>query len=289
MSRERDLYLYGRSTYFASRADQRFPFCLYVPEQAARRAARSSERLPLAVVVHGTDRAVELYRETFVPLADEQNCVLLLPLFPAGIGVEGDLHGYKHLSSAGVRYDEVLLAMVAQAAEMVPIDADRFLLTGFSGGGHFTHRFLYAHPDRLLAAAVGAPGVVTLLDSSRKWPAGVAGADRVLGRPVDVSAVAKVPIQLAVGADDTETWEIDVEPGDPFHIPGVNDIGVDRQRRMAALRDSLEAVGARVTHDVVPGAAHDAVLVFPVVLDFFARVLAGSDPSSSIRPRGDRP
>jgi len=287
MSRESDFYLYGRSTYFASRADQRFPFCLYVPEAAARRARTTGERLPIAVIVHGTDRTVELYRDVFAPFADATGCVLLLPLFPAGIGRPGDLHAYKYLASGGVRYDEVLLAMVDEAAELVPIDAERFLLTGFSGGGHFTHRFLYAHPERVRAASIGAPGVVTLLDESRAWPAGVGGADVILGRPVDVDAVVRVPVQLAIGGDDVETWEIEVDPGEPFHIPRVNDRGVDRQRRMAALRASLEAAGATVSHDVVPGAAHDAVLVFPVVLDFFARALGSGDHAAE-GARGDR-
>jgi len=276
VNREQQLYLLGRSTYFASRDDQRFPFCLYVPEAAARSALAEGRRLPLAVIVHGTDRAVELYRETFIPFADRTGCALLLPLFPAGIGEEGELHGYKYLVFHGVHYDQVLLAMVEQAAEMVPIDPQRFLLTGFSGGGHFTHRFLYAHPERLAAAAVGAPGIVTLLDAGRNWPAGVAGAERVIGRAVDPAAVAKVPIQLAVGGADTETWEIGAAPHEPFFIAGVNDVGVDRQSRMLALRDSLEAAGATVRHDVVPGASHDAVLVFPVVLDFFTEVVTAS-------------
>ena len=35
------------------------------------------------------------------------------------------------------------------------------------GGGHFTHRFLMLQPKRLWAAAIGAPGSVTLLDPTR--------------------------------------------------------------------------------------------------------------------------
>lgn len=274
MSRERDFYLYGRSTYYASRIDQRFPYCLYVPEEAVRLALNEGTTLPLAVIIHGTDRSVELYREAFVSFADQTGCALLLPLFSAGIGRAGELHGYKYLVADGIRYDEIVLSMVDEVAELVPIDSSRFLLTGFSGGGHFTHRFLYAHPERILAAAVGAPGVVTLLDDSMPWPAGIADAANVLGREVDPRQVALVPIQLAVGGADTETWEIDVEPDEPFYIPGVNDVGVDRQTRMIALRDSLLRAGATVQHDVVPGVAHVADLVFPVVRDFFARVLA---------------
>lgn len=282
MTRETEFYLFGRSTYYASHADQRFPYCLYVPEAAARRALEAGTRLPLAVIVHGTDRAVELYRETFIPFADATGCVLLLPLFPAGIGEKGELHGYKYLSSHGVRYDEVLLGMVDDVAEQVPVQSERFLLTGFSGGGHFAHRFLYAHPERLSAVAIGAPGIVTLLDETLPWPAGVGGVRDVLGHPVDAAAVARVAVQVAVGGDDVETWEIAARPEDPFFIAGVNDDRTDRQGRIVALRDSLRAAGASVRHDVVPGAAHDAVLVFPVVRDFFAAHLA-----AEAAPHGD--
>lgn len=288
MTRENEFYLFGRSTYYASRIDQRFPYCLYVPEAAARAALAEGRRLPLAVIVHGTDRAVELYRETFIPFADAAGCVLLLPLFPAGIGEPGELHGYKYLVAGDVHYDRVLLDMVDEVAEQVPVDAEKFLLTGFSGGGHFTHRFLYAHPERVRAAAIGAPGIVTLLDAGLSWPAGIGGAEAVLGHAIDPTAVARVPIQLAIGGDDVETWEIGATPADPFYIAGVNDEGVTRQARAHALADSLRAAGASVQHDVVPGAAHDAVLVFPVVRDYFARLLGVESPTTAdARPGGD--
>lgn len=287
MRREDEFYLFGRSTYYASLADQRFSYCLYVPEAAARAAIAEGRRLPLAVIVHGTDRTVELYRDVFAPFADATGTILLLPLFPAGMVEPDDLHGYKYLAAHGIRYDLVLLAMIEEAAERVPIDGDRFLLTGFSGGGHFTHRFLYAHPERLAAAAIGAPGIVTLLDAGLPWPAGVGGAEDLLGRAVDAAAVARVPIQIAVGGDDTETWEIGATEADPFFIRGVNDVGIDRQTRARALGASLTSAGAIVRHDVVPGAAHDAVLVFPVVREFLAEV--ASVPRAGLPDGGSAP
>lgn len=61
------------------------------------------------------------------------------------------------------QFDHVLLAMVDEIAPL-PLAAGRFLMHGFSGGGHFAHRFFSLHPRRLLGASIGAPGMVTLLD-----------------------------------------------------------------------------------------------------------------------------
>lgn len=268
-------YQFGRTTMYAAAADQRFSYCLYIPEDYDETA---SDVYPLVVVVHGTGRDAQGYRDQFVEFAEEHRCIVFSPLFPAGIGEPGELHNYKYLEHQGTRFDLLLLAMLAEIAQIWRVDVSRFLLTGFSGGGHFTHRFLYTHPDRLLGAAVGAPGVVTLLDQSRKWPAGVAGLDEALDVALDLDAIRAVPVLLVVGGDDTATWEIGVTPDLPPWIEGVNDIGVNRQVRMVALRESLLAHGVQVRHDVVPGVAHQGYRVLGPVQEFFAARLAELRP-----------
>lgn len=264
-------YQFGRTTMYAAAADQRFSYCLYIPNDYDETA---TDVYPLVVVVHGTGRDAQGYRDQFVEFAEEHRCIVFSPLFPAGIGTPGELHNYKYLEFQGTRFDLLLLEMLEEIAQLWRVDVSRFLLTGFSGGGHFTHRFLYTHPDRLLGAAVGAPGVVTLLDASRKWPAGVGGLDEALGIELDLDAIRAVPVQLVIGGDDTATWEIGVTPDLPPWIEGVNDVGVNRQVRMAALRESLLAHGVQVRHDVVPGVAHHGYRVLGPVQEFFAARLA---------------
>lgn len=247
-------YRFGATTMYASRADQRFSYCLYVPESYDE---HSPGEYRLIVAIHGTGRDAPRLRNEFIEVAEREQCVVLVPLFPAGIGTPDDLDAYKYLAVGGVRYDLILLDMVAEVEQTYRLRFDRFFLTGFSGGGHFTHRFLYVHPDRLFGVSIVSPGVVTLCDPARPWPAGVGELERTFQVGFDAAAVARVPVNLVVGDEDTATWEIAVAPDRPSYIPGVNAEGVTRITRLGALADSLRANGNAVTVDIVPGVAHE--------------------------------
>lgn len=274
-------YGFGRTTIFACQADQRFSYCLYVPNAYDE---AGTEIYPLVVLVHGTNRTAQEYRDAFADFAEAQQAIVLAPLFPAGIGEPGELSGYKFIASHGVRYDRVLLAMIEEVAESYRIDADRFLLHGFSGGGHFAHRFFYLHPRRLLGVSIGAPGMVTLLDQERDWWVGVRDIEVRFGQPLDLPAMRDVPVQMVIGGDDTETWEITVEPGGRNWMPGANDAGRTRLDRLVSLRRSFEAARIQVRHDIVPGVGHNGYAILDPVKAFFADALSTSQPPSATPP-----
>lgn len=257
-----EFYHSGPTPFFASQRDQRFSYCLYVP--AAHRTAAAP--LPLTVVVHGTQRMAERYRDAYRAFAEETESVVLAPLFPAGIGEPGDLNGYKRLSFRGVRFDEVLLDIVDEVAQRYRVDETRFALHGFSGGGQFVHRFAYLHAGRLSALSVGAPGRVTRINPEVPWWLGTADLRERFGRDLDLEALRRVPVQMIVGADDTDTWEI--------AEPGIDAGGDTRVARLTSLRDNFEEHGVRVRFDVVPGIAHRGLALQPVVQRFLAEVRA---------------
>ncbi|HRN29429.1 MAG TPA: hypothetical protein PK890_06995 [Terrimesophilobacter sp.] len=263
-------YRRGSTPIFASAVDQRFSYCAYLPS----RYAEADRKLPLAVLVHSTDRDAQYVRDEFVSWAEEHQCVLFAPIFPAGIIDPEDVDNYKWLEYRGLRFDLLLLRMLDEVAALYPIDTARFLLTGFSGGAHFTHRFLYAHPHRVMGASIAAPGVVTLLDPALAWPAGVGGLSEALGVPLDLPAIREVPVQLIIGDRDHETWEIGIPLGTPWRIPGVNDLATNRIVRIEALRRSLELQGVSVELDTVPGVDHDGRKLAPPTKRFFTTVLA---------------
>ncbi|MCR6483061.1 alpha/beta hydrolase [Amycolatopsis sp. OK19-0408] len=258
-----EYYHSGPTAFFASQRDQRFSYCLYVP--GVHRTAKAP--LPLTVVVHGTQRMAERYRDAYRGFAEENETVVLAPLFPAGIGEAGDLHGFKRLSFRDVRFDRVLLDIVDEVAQRYRVDAGRFALHGFSGGGQFVHRFAYLHARRLSALSVGAPGRVTRINPDVPWWPGTADLRERFGVDLDLEALRAVPVQMIVGADDVETWEI--------AEPGVDAGGDTRVERLTSLRDNFEAHGIGVRLDVVPGLAHRGLQLQPVVQEFFAGVLAG--------------
>lgn len=149
------------------------------------------------------------------------------------------------------------------------------MLFGFSGGAHFVHRFLMLHPERISAASIGAPGIVTLLDPDKKWWLGIADTNQHFGIKVNPKAVAGIPIHLVVGGADIETWEITMEPGDRYYMPGINDTGKTRLERLQALKASLEHYGAKVRLDIVEGETHNVAPIAQSSKTFFRDVLLG--------------
>ncbi|GAB5467541.1 MAG: hypothetical protein Kilf2KO_05710 [Rhodospirillales bacterium] len=266
------VYDFGRTTAYACRMDQRFSYCLYVPSGYR---VDATERYGLAVVVHGTERGMAAYRDRFADFAEANDCIVLAPLFPVGITAPYELSSYKLLRAGDLHYDAVLLSMVEEVAARYRLRSDRFLLYGFSGGGHFSHRFFYLHPERLQGVSIGAPGVVTLLDETRDFWVGLRDFEQRFGKPLDLEALRRVPVQMVIGAEDRETWEITITPDDPWWMEGADLAGANRQDRMRALKASFEAEGIAVRHDLVPGAGHDGSAVVEPVKAFFAAVLAG--------------
>lgn len=262
-------YDFGATAIFASRFDPRFQFCLYVPPSVATGA-----KVDLVVAVHGTGRTSFLdFREGFSEFGRWNDCVILCPVFPVGVCGDGARSGYKYLIEGNIRYDLILLDMIAEVAEKYGQTWEKFALFGFSGGGHFTHRFAILHPEKLWAAAIGAPGSVTLLDADKDWWVGIRNLPELFGKAFDAHALARVPVQMVVGGADLETWEITHREGARHYMPGANDAGETRPERLRSLKASFEKAGVNVRFDLVPGVSHDRMKVLGKVKDFFFEAL----------------
>jgi hypothetical protein len=257
--------LTGRTPFLACQVDQRFSYGAYIP--SGYRAAASP--LPLLVAQHGTARWVEKTRDHFVGFAERHGVAVLVPFFPGGIDDPNDLHNYKLIGYHGIRFDELLLAMVDEARERWWLDADRFLLAGFSGGGQFAHRFFYLHADRLRGVSIGAPGRVTLPDGE-PWPYGLGDVGDRFGLAPDWDTLKRVPCQVVVGGAD-EAGEVlaAVAQDDREHRAGAT-----RVERAQSLAGALESRDVDVRYDVVPGVGHDWGACLPVIEDFLAAALA---------------
>lgn len=265
-ARAKALYEYGPTSIYSSKHDPRFPYCLYVPSTLGQ----GGEKPELIVAMHGTGRGFTGYRDAFSAFARWNNCIILAPLFPIGVMGDGYRDGFKYMREGNLRYDHILLAIVEEVSERYGIAFDRFGLFGYSGGGHFAHRFLMLQPNKLWGVSIGAPGSVTLLDPSRDWWVGTRNFAALFGQELDIPAMQKVAVQMVVGAADLETWEITHKPGGRNWMPDANHAGTNRPERLASLRDNFAAHGIAARFDLVPNTPHDGVKVVPVVEDFFA-------------------
>ncbi len=262
------MYYVGPTTVFASRRDPRFSYCLYIPEEAPL-----DDETAILVAVHGTDRNFINYRNYFTEFGRWKNCVVIAPLFPVGVSGDDNRDGYKYLVEGDIHYDQILLSIVDEVAERYGVRDRNFALWGFSGGGHFTNRFLLRHPERLWAASVGSPGSVTMIDDRYDWWAGTRDYEEKFGHPLNLDALRKVSVQMVVGKADLETWEITHKETSRNWVEGANAAGATRPERMQSLHDSFEKAGIPVELVLVPNMAHLSQPSAHIAASFFGRQL----------------
>lgn len=263
------MYDYGKTTLHACQYDLRFSYFAYIPTTYSEDV---NKKYPLTVIVHGTNRPVQQYRDAFIEFAEENESIILVPVFPAGIAFPGELSSYKFIRYQGIEYDKILFAMIDELSEKYRIQTEQFLLHGFSGGGHFAHRFLYLHPERLLGVSIGAPGRITYLDEDQPWYIGIADFKEKFGVPIRRDLMKQVPIQMVVGAKDTELAEIN-DPADPFWMDGFDRYGKTRVERLTALQKNFQENGIHAQLDIVPGVSHQGFKILDEVQAFFTNVL----------------
>lgn len=264
------LYHLGATTIYASAMDARFSYALYVPTHIKEVAP---EKIRIIVSVHGTGRMQALYRDMFRDFADARDCIVIAPLFAASVLGDGNLSGYKYILEGDIRYDLVMISIIDEVRRRYGVIDDTVMIFGFSGGGHFSHRFTILHPSKVRAASIGAAGSVTLLDESRPWWVGVKDVEERFGVAFEPEAFAGMPVHIVVGDADTENWEITFEAGDRNYMEGANDAGANRPARAASLARSFERYGATVRLETVAGAVHDVTSVVDRTLAFFGDIL----------------
>ncbi len=202
------------------------------------------------------------YRNALIDFSEATGCVILAPLFPTSPYGDGNADGYKYLVEQDIRYDLILLAMVAELETATGLCFDKFGLFGFSGGGHFAHRFLYVHPESLSAVSIGAPGGITPLDPSQLCWTGTADLPEIFGKPFDEEALKSIPIQLVVGSNDSVRFASSTTASLSL-IKGRN-----RIERIGELHDNYLKAGLSVRLDIVPDCGHEAMKIIPTVVGF---------------------
>ena len=230
-----------RDVIWHCQADPRFCFHAYIPESVYD---DSVTEFKVAVLIHGTSRYYYKYLEHFKTFADRNHFALIMPIFPAGLIDPKDYHSYKVINYKGLRYDQVLLSMLDQYHEKFPkVNVDKVFMAGHSGGGQFTLRFFYLHPERLMGASIGAPGRPTYLDNSKDFFWGTQNFKALFDKNIDYDALKKVPIQMVIGELDTEF--INETP-----------YGNTRFERIDSLKKNFEDHGISVQKSVIKGMAH---------------------------------
>lgn len=139
---------------------------------------------PVLIVMHGTLRNADEYRDAWIGHAERLGALLLTPEFPSDGYPSG--HGYQQLNilngsgtptpqrTWGSRRVEALFEHVADALEL---RTGSYYLYGHSAGGQFVHRSMLLTPSTRARLAIAAnAGWYTMPDFETQYPAGLAGS-----------------------------------------------------------------------------------------------------------------
>ena len=222
--------------------DARFCYWAYVPETYAE---ETDPHYQLLVLIHGTGCATEYNVSAARKWADANHVAILAPLFPGGMAGKDDLNSYKLVSAGGIRYDEILLSEIEDMKNRYPgVETEPFFLFGHSAGGQFVERFTMAHPDKVKAVAIGAPGNPTYIDFAEDYFWGVRDFKKYFEREFDLAVFREVPMLFVIGEKDTK-------------FIGNSPYGSNRMERIHCLQKNFLENGVKsVELEVIPDIAH---------------------------------
>jgi pimeloyl-ACP methyl ester carboxylesterase len=229
--------------------DRRLSYFIYVPRKC-------TEGAPVLVAVHGISHNAREQARAFAPLAERCGFVLVAPLFR-----KSAFPRYQQLGIASgsifPRADLALERMLQEVAELTGARTQRFHLFGFSGGGQFAHRYAMAHPERVLAVALGAPGWYTYPDPAEPYPFGTASRSASGLLTFCRESYLRVPMAVFVGQDD-DARDLSLKQS-PRLDRRQGTTRLKRGRRwIEAMRTSAAACGLQTRYDfhVLPGCGH---------------------------------
>ena len=225
-------------------------------------AVGSGEVTPerVVVVMHGTNRNAEEYRDSWTPLLKRHPWVVIAPEFdrqdfPGAAaynlgGVVDDSGDAKPISDWTFGYIEPL---VDKVRAMTGVRDRTFDLFGHSAGAQFVHRYLAFVPDAAVRRAVAAnAGWYTTPDPDVDFPYGLDGAPG----EVDVPGLLATDLTVLLGSEDTEDENLRQDEGAARQGATRVERG-EEFYRLGSHQARSRGVPFRWSLRVVPGVAHD--------------------------------
>jgi len=227
------------------RNDPAQEYLTYIPKSGAANA-------PVLATVHGISRNAYAQAIMFAPYCERFGVVLVAPRFTATQHKDYQRLGRK---GRGLRADKVLDNCLTEVALLTGADASRFSFFGYSGGAQFVHRYIMAHPHRVIKAVVVAAGWYTYPDHKQRFPYGIRPNRRLPGVAFNPEEFLHVPVDVLVGSQDTTTRNL--RQTDRANRQGKN--RVERARNWAeAMQEAAATYGVEpaVTFTEIPGVDH---------------------------------
>jgi poly(3-hydroxybutyrate) depolymerase len=247
--------------------------------------AEAKADTPIVFVLHGQARNASTYRKYWIPFAEKQRFVLLVPEFSESEfpGNRGYNFGYMRAED-GARYPDsqwsytAIEALFDRVREANGFTQPAYDIYGHSAGGQFLHRMLMLKPEARFRVAIAAnAGWYMMPDDSIAYPHGL--RDSGVNAAQLARALSRRLIVLLGDADvDTEHRQLNRSAG--ASAQGTNRLErgqafIERAKRAA----TTLGVPLAWRLELAPGVAHSNARMAPHAARFVAggeRSLAGS-------------
>ena len=176
----------------------------------AARPTRFAPDTPVLFVHHGVGRNGAAYRDYWLPLA-EQNDLLVLAVeypeegFPDYLNYHfGNLHNADGTPNPRGQWTYGIVPRLFDALRAAGVTRrESYGLFGHSAGGQFVHRMLsFGYRERVAAAVSANAGTYAMPDLDTPWPFGL-GQTEVT--PDSLAALLGFPLTVMAGMNDTKT------------------------------------------------------------------------------------
>jgi poly(3-hydroxybutyrate) depolymerase len=257
----------------------------------AARPRRYDPRTPLLFVHHGVGRNGEAYRDYWLPLAEENDLLVIAIEFPEASFPDyrryhfGNLHNEDGAPNPREKWTYgIVPRLFDQLREAGVTSREQYGMFGHSAGGQFVHRMLsFGYRDRVAIAVSANSGTYAMPDLEVPWPFGL-GQTEVT--PDALTALVNFPITVLAGMNDTKTTGRYFPKGPRSMRQG--ETRWHRAHNYVRLgRKVAEALGTQCNWTVidVPDVGHDGHGMSIAAAPIVAAALHASEP---FHPPGDR-
>jgi len=242
-----------------------------------------SEDAPAIIVMHGTRRNADEYRDNWIELAREHGFRVYAPEFDAERFPGAAGYNLGGAGEAGVRAFDAIEPLYEYLSDERGLPDNGYVIFGHSAGGQFVHRFAcFAETPNLQLAIAANAGWYTLPEGPYGWPYSLAGAPE----PVcELADYFDTPMVIALG-------DRDIDPNDSLlrRTPEALAQGPHRLARglsfLATAGAIADARGLDLNWEVeiVEGVGHDHGAMAQAAAEWLVPWAASTGDRSGVQP-----
>jgi poly(3-hydroxybutyrate) depolymerase len=256
------------------------------------RPSQYDPRTPLLFVHHGVGRNGAVYRDYWLPLAEENNLLAIAIEFPEESFPDylryhfGNLHNEDGTPNPREKWTYgIVPRLFGSLRESGITQRECYRLFGHSAGGQFVHRMLsFGFRERVAAAVCANAGTFAMPDLAIPWPFGLGETELMTETLIPV---LNFPLTIMAGTNDTKTTGRYFPKGQRSMRQG--ETRYHRAHNYVRLgHDAANSLGTHCAWTVidVPGVGHDGHGMSIAAAPVLAAALHASEPFPSPADRG---